>query len=72
MMALAVTRKRVIGSTGNSYGDIFFQVTMKTFGKLILGLVALFFITIMTAVFGIGGFFFTLGLYAVIFYAFAK
>jgi hypothetical protein len=37
--------------------------------KLILGLIALFLITIMTAVFGIGGFFFTLGLFAVIAYA---
>jgi hypothetical protein len=45
---------------------------MKTFIKLVVGLAALFFITIMTAVFGIGGFFFTLGLYAVIFWAFAK
>ena len=45
---------------------------MATFIKLILGLAALFFITIMSAVFGIGGFFFTLGLFAVIFWAFAK
>jgi len=45
---------------------------MKTFIKLVVGLLALFFITIMSAVFGIGGFLFTVGLYAVIFYAFAK
>lgn len=45
---------------------------MATLGKLILGLAALFFVTIMTSVFGIGGFFFTLGLFAVIVWAFAK
>jgi hypothetical protein len=39
--------------------------------RLILGLVALFLLTIMTAVFGIGGFFFTVGFFAVLFYAFA-
>jgi hypothetical protein len=42
------------------------------FIKLVLGLVALFFITFMTMVFGIGGFFFTLGLGAVIVWAFSK
>lgn len=45
---------------------------MKTFIRLVGGLAALLFITIMTGAFGIGGFLFTLGLYAVIFYAFAK
>ena len=45
---------------------------MKTFIKLIVGLIALIFITIMTGAFGIGGFFFTLGLFAVIVWAFAK
>lgn len=40
--------------------------------KFILGLLALFFITFMTMVFGIGGFFFTLGLFAVIIFAFGK
>ncbi len=38
--------------------------------RLVLGLLALFFITIMTAVFGIGGLLFTLGLFAVIAFAF--
>lgn len=45
---------------------------MRIFIRLVLGLLALFFITIMTAVFGIGGFLFTAGLYAVIFFAFFK
>ena len=45
---------------------------MHAFIKLIVGLVALLFITFMSAVFGIGGFFFTVGLYAVIFFAFAS
>jgi len=45
---------------------------MRVFIRLVLGLAALLFITVMSAVFGIGGFFFTLGLYAVIFFAFAK
>jgi hypothetical protein len=45
---------------------------MRAFFRLIIGLAALFFITIMTAVFGIGGFLFTLGLFGVIFWAFGK
>jgi hypothetical protein len=45
---------------------------MKTFIRLVVGLVGLLFITIMTGAFGIGGFFFTLGLLAVILWAFAK
>ena len=45
---------------------------MKAFLRLILGLAALIFITFMTAAFGFGGFFFTLGLFAVIFWAFDK
>ncbi len=43
---------------------------MKIIIRLVLGLLALVFITITTAVFGIGGFFFTTGLYAVLFFAF--
>lgn len=42
------------------------------FIKLVLGLFALLFITAMTGIFGIGGFFFTLGLGAVIVWAFSK
>ena len=38
-------------------------------GRLILGLVGLSFITFMSTVFGFGGFLFTLGLAAVIFWA---
>lgn len=38
--------------------------------RLILGLVALFLLTFMTIAFGIGGFFFTVGLFVVIFFAF--
>ena len=45
---------------------------MKAFAKLIIGLVALIFITFMTMVFGMGGFFFTLGLFGVIVWAFDK
>jgi hypothetical protein len=45
---------------------------MKAFVKLILGLAALIFITFMTMAFGIGGFFFTLGLFGVIVWAFDK
>ena len=45
---------------------------MKVFIRLILGLVALLLITFMSMVFGIGGFFFTAGLFAVILWAFAK
>ncbi len=45
---------------------------MGVFIRLVVGLIALLFITFMTAVFGIGGFFFTVGLYAVIFFSFAK
>ena len=45
---------------------------MEAFIRLVLGLVALLLITVMTAVFGIGGFFFTLGLYAVLLFAFAR
>jgi hypothetical protein len=45
---------------------------IMAFVKLIIGLFALLFITFMSAVFGIGGFFFTLGLFAVVFWAFAK
>lgn len=40
--------------------------------KLILGFLALGGITIMTEVFGIGGFFFTLGFIGVILFAFDK
>lgn len=43
---------------------------MKVIIKLILGLAALLLITVMSAVFGIGGFLFTLGLFAVIWFAF--
>lgn len=43
-----------------------------SFIKLILGLLALFFITFMTMVFGIGGFLFTVGLGVVIVFAFDK
>lgn len=42
------------------------------FIKLVVGLFALILITFMTMVFGIGGFFFTLGLGAVIVWAFSK
>lgn len=42
------------------------------FIKLVIGLFGLLFITFMTAAFGIGGFFFTLGLGAVIVWAFSK
>jgi len=45
---------------------------MRVFIRLVLGLAALLLITFMSAAFGIGGFFFTLGLYAVIFFAFVK
>jgi len=45
---------------------------MRVIVRLVLGLLALFLITIMTAIFGIGGFLFTLGLFAVIFFAFKK
>jgi hypothetical protein len=45
---------------------------MKPFIRLVIGLAALFFITIMSAIFGVGGFLFTVGLYAVIYFAFAK
>ncbi len=44
---------------------------MMIFVRLILGLAALLLLTFMTAVFGIGGFLFTAGLFAVIFWAFA-
>ena len=44
---------------------------MKVFIRLLLALVALLLITIMSAVFGVGGFLFTLGLFAVIWFAFA-
>jgi hypothetical protein len=47
-------------------------IEMRVFIRLILGLVALLFTTIMSAVFGIGGFLFTLGLFAVIVWALAK
>jgi hypothetical protein len=60
--------------SGEWRGGVSFDrlLDMAVFIRLVLGLLALFFITIMTAVFGVGGFFFTLGLYAVIFFAFAK
>ena len=45
---------------------------MKVFIRLAVGLFALLFITMMSGAFGMGGFFFTIGLYAVIFFAFAK
>ncbi len=45
---------------------------MNAFVKLIIGLAALIFITFMTMAFGMGGFFFTLGLFAVVVWAFAK
>ena len=38
--------------------------------RLVLGLLALGFITFMTMTFGVGGFFFTIGLFAVIQFAF--
>ncbi len=44
---------------------------MGVFIRLVLGIIALLLITVMTGVFGIGGLFFTLGLYLVIFWAFA-
>ena len=44
---------------------------MKIIIRLILGLIALFFITIISAVFGIGGFLFAVGLLMVLFFAFA-
>lgn len=44
---------------------------MKIIIRLIGGLVALLLVTFMTAVFGMGGFFFVLGLFAVLFFAFA-
>jgi hypothetical protein len=40
--------------------------------KLILGLGALFLITFATFIFGMGGFFFVLGLFAVLLFAFAR
>jgi len=40
--------------------------------KLVIGIVALLGITFMTFVFGIGGFWFTIGLYVVICWAFSK
>lgn len=43
---------------------------MEVIIKLVLGLVALGLITVMTGAFGIGGFLFTLGLFAVIAFAF--
>ena len=45
-------------------------IEMGAFIRLIVGISALLFTTIMTAVFGVGGFFFTCGLYLVIFFAF--
>jgi hypothetical protein len=45
---------------------------MRVIIRLVIGLVALIFITIMSAVFGFYGFLFTLGLYGVIAYAFEK
>jgi hypothetical protein len=44
---------------------------MKVIIRLVGGLIALFLLTTFTAVFGIGGFLFIVGLFAVIFYAFA-
>ena len=43
---------------------------MKVILRLILGLVALLLITFMSAVFGIGGFLFTIGFFAVVWWAF--
>ncbi len=45
---------------------------MRVIIRLILGLAALIFITMMTAIFGVGGFLFTLGLFAVIGFAFMR
>ena len=50
------------------YSDFIMTILIR----LILGLAALLSITFMSMIFGIGGFFFTLGLLAVIFYAFAR
>ena len=67
-------RKRMIGPTGHVWRYKHYALTksnMKIFIRLVLGLVALLLITGMSGVFGIGGFLFTLGLFAVIFFAFA-
>lgn len=40
--------------------------------RLVVGIIGLLLITAMTMCFGIGGFFFTLGLFAVIFWAFNR
>jgi len=55
------------------FGDIITThlPNMKIFIRLVLGLAALLLITVMSGVFGVGGFLFTLGLFAVIFFAFA-
>jgi hypothetical protein len=45
-------------------------IDMVTIIRLVLGLVALAFITFMSALFGIGGFFFCIGLFVVIVFAF--
>ena len=44
---------------------------MMIFFRFVIGLAALLLITFMSMVFGIGGFLFTLGFYAVIFFAVA-
>jgi hypothetical protein len=43
---------------------------MRVFIRLVVGIVALLSITFMTMCFGIGGFFFTAGLFVVIIWAF--
>ncbi len=45
---------------------------MMIFVRLVVGLIALLLITFMSAVFGIGGFLFTAGLFAVIAFAFYR
>jgi len=42
---------------------------MPMLGRLIIGLFCLFLLTVMTAVFGVGGFFFTVALFAVVAWA---
>jgi hypothetical protein len=44
---------------------------MKIVIRLVLGLAALLLLTIASLIFGVGGFLFTLGLFAVIWFAFA-
>jgi hypothetical protein len=44
---------------------------MGVFGRLVIGIVGLLLAAFMTAMFGIGGLFFTLGLFVVIVWAFS-